>query len=107
MPLQNMWTGCYRILASLYLNLPAHFRQYQGLTSLSAPGCKRLVLDPGYLDALKQQNVNLRWDRIDGIVEEGIRLTTGEVVPLDVIIYATGFTIYVSEVFCVQMHFQS
>jgi len=35
----------------------------------------------------------LNWDGIDSIVENGIKLKTGEVVPLDVIIFATGFSV--------------
>lgn len=59
-----------------------------------APGCKRLIIDPGYLEALKRPNVHLRWDKIEAIVEDGIRLVGGEVIPLDVIVYATGYDIF-------------
>jgi hypothetical protein len=45
------------------------------------------------LGALKQPNVSIKWDAIEGIVKEGIKLETGEVVPLDVIIFGTGFSI--------------
>ncbi|RXW18729.1 hypothetical protein EST38_g7127 [Candolleomyces aberdarensis] len=60
-----------------------------------APGCKRLIIDPGYLKALHRPNVSLRWDPIESIVEEGIKLKSGEVVPLDVIIFGTGYSLEV------------
>ncbi|KAL0949998.1 hypothetical protein HGRIS_010007 [Hohenbuehelia grisea] len=57
------------------------------------PGCKRIIVNPGYLDALNRPNVKLNWDGIESIVEEGIKLKTGEVIPLDVIIFGTGYSI--------------
>lgn len=57
------------------------------------PGCKRIIIDPSYLESLHHPNVNLNWTPIGGIVEEGITLATGETVPLDVIIFATGFSL--------------
>lgn len=73
-------------------------------------GCKRIILDPvrcslnplleradkvprvqGYLACLNQSNVELKVDAIDRITPDGIALKTGEEVPLDVIILATGF----------------
>ncbi|KAH6918372.1 monooxygenase [Coprinopsis sp. MPI-PUGE-AT-0042] len=56
------------------------------------PGCKRIIVDPGYLKCLHRPNVTLEWGRIDCIVEEGIKLKTGEVIPLDVIIFGTGYS---------------
>ena len=56
-------------------------------------GCKRIIVDPGFLKGLHRENVELRQDAIDSIVEEGVKLKTGEVVPLDVIIYATGYSL--------------
>jgi cation diffusion facilitator CzcD-associated flavoprotein CzcO len=56
-----------------------------------APGCKRFIVDRGYLDSLNQPNVSIKWDTIERIEEFGIRLKTGELIALDVIIFATGF----------------
>ena len=56
-----------------------------------APGCKRIIVDPGYLQSLYRPNVHLTWESIEKIVPDGILLKNGEVVPLDVIIFATGF----------------
>jgi len=36
--------------------------------------------------------VSLNWDGIEEVVEEGIGLKTGEVVPLDIIIFGTGYS---------------
>ncbi|KAI0033522.1 FAD/NAD(P)-binding domain-containing protein [Vararia minispora EC-137] len=57
------------------------------------PGCKRVIIDPQYLESLGRPNVSLNWTAINGVVEEGLELKTGEVVPLDVIIFATGFSL--------------
>jgi cation diffusion facilitator CzcD-associated flavoprotein CzcO len=45
------------------------------------------------LESLNKPNVNLEWDAIETIVEDGIKLKTGEIVPLDVIIFATGYSV--------------
>lgn len=50
-------------------------------------------MDPGYLGALCRPNVSLRWEAIEGIVEDGIRLKSGDVVSLDVIIFGTGYSL--------------
>jgi cation diffusion facilitator CzcD-associated flavoprotein CzcO len=58
-----------------------------------APGCKRIIVDPGYLDSLHRPNVTLSYDAIKNIVPEGVRLETGEIVQLDVLILGTGFSL--------------
>ena len=50
-------------------------------------------MDPGFLDSLNQPNVSLRFDPLDAIVEEGVKLKSGEVVPVDVIIFGTGYNL--------------
>ncbi|KAF8743609.1 hypothetical protein AX14_001672 [Amanita brunnescens Koide BX004] len=60
-------------------------------------GCKRIVVNHGYLECLHQPNVSLLWERIDCIVQEGIKLKTGEIVPLDVIIFGTGYSSVAAE----------
>jgi hypothetical protein len=42
-------------------------------------GCKRLVLDPGYLESLHRPNVDMEWDPIARIVSDGIETKSGEV----------------------------
>ncbi|WP_179614982.1 flavin-containing monooxygenase [Nocardioides marinisabuli] len=56
-----------------------------------APLARRLVIDNGWFDALLRSNVSLEVSSIEEIVPEGVRLVGGEVVPLDVLILATGF----------------
>ena len=58
-----------------------------------APGCKRIIINPKYLESLHRPNVSLNWDGIEEVVEGGIRLKTGEVVPLDIIIFGTGYSV--------------
>ncbi|KAJ7612218.1 hypothetical protein FB45DRAFT_760152 [Roridomyces roridus] len=55
------------------------------------PGCKRMLLDTDYLSALHRPNMFLNWDGIQSIYEHGIVTKTGQKLPLDVIIFATGF----------------
>lgn len=37
--------------------------------------------------------MSLNFDAIDHVVPEGVQLQTGEVIPLDVLIFATGFSL--------------
>ena len=59
----------------------------------AAPGCKRIIVDPGYLESLHRPNLTLTYDRIERVVPEGVQLKTGQLVPLDVLIFGTGFTL--------------
>ncbi|OCH87249.1 FAD/NAD-binding domain-containing protein [Obba rivulosa] len=54
-------------------------------------GCKRLVLDTGYLTAMHRENLELNWDGIAEVTETGIRTRKGESLPFDVIIFSTGY----------------
>lgn len=56
-------------------------------------GCRRLTPGSGYLEALQAPNVRVVTDSIDNITAEGIRLVTGEIIQLDVIVCATGFDV--------------
>ncbi|KZV62263.1 FAD/NAD-binding domain-containing protein [Peniophora sp. CONT] len=75
-----------------YIRKVAPEKHIDKLIPAFPPGCKRVVLDPGYLASLHRPNVDLNWTPIDSVCPEGLRLATGEVVPLDVIIFATGFS---------------
>ncbi|KAF9469173.1 hypothetical protein BDZ94DRAFT_360082 [Collybia nuda] len=80
-------------LLSMYIKQVAP-KEYAGdLTPEYPPGCKRIIVDPGYLESLNQPNVSLRWEAIDSIVEGGIKLKTGEIIPLDIIIFGTGYSV--------------
>ncbi|KAF8896193.1 hypothetical protein BD779DRAFT_566403 [Infundibulicybe gibba] len=54
-------------------------------------GCKPIITDAGYLNALNRANLELNWDGITRIGEHGIISKTGEKLPFDVIVLATGF----------------
>jgi len=58
-----------------------------------ALGCRRVLYDVGYLAALHRPNITLRSNDIGAIVEDGIVTKSGETLPFDVIVCATGFTI--------------
>jgi len=68
------------------------------IDSFKAPGCKRIIIDSDYLACLHRNNVSLNWDGIDSIVESGIRMGSGETIPFDVIIFATGFSLDANEI---------
>lgn len=56
-------------------------------------GCKRVLVDDNYYAALSQPNATLETRRIEAITPTGVTLADGEEIPLDVIVYATGFEI--------------
>ncbi|KAG0701966.1 hypothetical protein DFH29DRAFT_875500 [Suillus ampliporus] len=49
------------------------------------------VANSGFLESLHRPNLTLNFDGIAEIVESGIVTNTGEMLPFDVIVYATGF----------------
>lgn len=54
-------------------------------------GCRRQTPGPGFLEALIQDNVEMKWDDVQSISEKGIVSRSGEVKEYDVIVCATGF----------------
>lgn len=80
-------------IMSLYIKKMAPKDQIPCLIPDYPPGCKRVIKDPGYLEALHRPNVSVKWDAIEGLVENGIKLRTGEIIPLDIIVFGTGFSI--------------
>ncbi|KAI0319936.1 FAD/NAD-P-binding domain-containing protein [Amylostereum chailletii] len=56
-----------------------------------AVGCRRLTPGPGYLEALCEPNATLENTPIKRVVPTGVELTDGRIVPLDVLVCATGF----------------
>jgi len=74
-----------------YIRKTAPKEYHEKLIPKYSPGCRRVIIDPGYLECLHKPNVDLCWEAIDAIVEDGIQLKSGDLVPLDVIILATGF----------------
>ncbi|KAL4250035.1 FMO family protein [Abortiporus biennis] len=57
-------------------------------------GCKRIIFGTGYLEALRRPNMDINYDGIQQIVEDGIITKKGESEPFDVIIFATGFNAF-------------
>ncbi|MCB9723263.1 MAG: FAD-dependent oxidoreductase [Spirochaetaceae bacterium] len=55
--------------------------------------CKRIVMDGGYLDTLKQPHVELETDPIERVAPGSIVTKSGKEYPVDVIALATGFEI--------------
>ncbi|KAF9013992.1 hypothetical protein BDQ17DRAFT_434014 [Cyathus striatus] len=82
-----------RKMLESYIKSKAPKELVEQLIPKYTPGCKRIILDPGYLECLHQANVSLQWDGIADIVEEGLKMKTGEVVPLDVMIFGTGYSL--------------
>lgn len=54
-------------------------------------GCRRQTPGPGFLEALVQDEVEMRWDDVEYITSTGIKTKSGEEKEYDVIVCATGF----------------
>lgn len=54
-------------------------------------GCKRPAVSSDYYKTFMHENVSLVTEGIDRIIENGIATKDGKEIPLDVIIYSTGF----------------
>ena len=57
-------------------------------------GCKRLVVNTTFYDAIQKPNASLCTQGIEKIVPQGVVTKDGELHPADVIIYSTGFDTY-------------
>ncbi|KAM5352892.1 hypothetical protein ACJ41O_005614 [Fusarium nematophilum] len=58
-----------------------------------APLVRRLVVDNGFYDTLRRDNVELVTDEIDSFTETGIKTTDGVERPCDVAVLGTGFKV--------------
>ncbi len=54
-------------------------------------GCKRIILSNDYYQALARDHVEVVTEAIEQVVEDGVVTASGRHVPLDVLVYATGF----------------
>lgn len=54
-------------------------------------GCKRRIFDPGYLESLHAENLELTSDKVAEIVPEGVKFADGRIIEADVIVACTGF----------------
>jgi cation diffusion facilitator CzcD-associated flavoprotein CzcO len=57
-------------------------------------GCRRVIPTNTYLPALSRSNVDVDISGIEKITPTGIRTRDGKDIPLDIIVYATGFYAY-------------
>jgi cation diffusion facilitator CzcD-associated flavoprotein CzcO len=57
-------------------------------------GCRRVIPSNTYLPALSRENVDVDISGIDSITPTGIRTKEGKEIPLDIIVYATGYFAY-------------
>ncbi|MFT5769273.1 MAG: cation diffusion facilitator CzcD-associated flavoprotein CzcO [Lysobacterales bacterium] len=57
-------------------------------------GCRRVIPTNTYLPALSRENVDVDIGGIEKITATGIRTNDGKDIPLDIIVYATGFYVY-------------
>jgi len=57
-------------------------------------GCRRVIPTNAYLPALSRENVDVDISGIECITPQGIRTRDGKEIPLDVIVYATGYFAY-------------
>ena len=57
-------------------------------------GCRRVIPTNRYLPALARENVDVDISGIERITPTGVRTRDGKDIPLDIIIYATGFYAY-------------
>ncbi|KAH8103495.1 hypothetical protein BXZ70DRAFT_925982 [Cristinia sonorae] len=76
-----------------YLRKTAPAQYVNALIPNHPPGCKRFVVDTGYLESLHRPNNTLNFDGIAEVTEAGIITNKGELHEFDVIIEATGFAI--------------
>ncbi|KAJ3483533.1 hypothetical protein NLI96_g6247 [Meripilus lineatus] len=56
-------------------------------------GCRRFIVDSGYLSALHQDNFDVNYEGIAEFTESGIITKKGNKLDFDVIIFATGFVV--------------
>ena len=57
-------------------------------------GCRRVIPSNTYLPALSRDNVDVDISGIECITPQGIKTKDGKEIPLDVIVYATGYFAY-------------
>jgi cation diffusion facilitator CzcD-associated flavoprotein CzcO len=91
-----------RFIKNLYArNLHKNLEKYIGDTKLRQHmtpdyemGCRRVIPTNTYLPALSRANVDVDISGIERITPTGIRTKDGKDIPLDIIVYATGFYAY-------------
>ncbi|KAJ7684224.1 hypothetical protein DFH06DRAFT_1155057 [Mycena polygramma] len=82
----------YTVVAKDYIERTAPKEELEHLIPKYSIGCKRIIFDTNFLQALHRPNMKLNWDGIQSICDDGIITKKGEKLAFDVIIFATGFT---------------
>lgn len=91
-----------RVLKNLYArNLRKNLEKYiaddklrQHMMPDYELGCRRVIPTNAYLPALARENVSVDTSGIERITPTGIRTRDDQEIPLDIIVYATGFYAY-------------
>ncbi len=71
--------------------LPERPDLWERLTPDYPMGCKRILISDDFYAALARPDVTLETRRIARIEPQGVRLADGTSVPLDILVFATGF----------------
>jgi len=78
-----------------YVKRMAPEKYWDALIPKHEIGCKRKVMDTGYLECLHRENVQLiAEDPVQELTEDGVRTKSGREVHADAIIMATGFQVF-------------
>jgi len=78
-----------------YVKRMAPEKYWDALIPKHEIGCKRKVMDTGYLECLHRENVELiAEDPVQELTEDGVRTKSGRDVHADAIIMATGFQVF-------------
>lgn len=87
-PIRKLYTNHF----DGYIRRTSPAKYHEFLVPKIEIGCKRRVLDSGYLECLHHDNVELVYkDPIEEIVENGVRTKSGRFVEADAIVLANGF----------------
>lgn len=92
-PLSNYVRNIFTKQSVTYMKEKAPKEYHEMLIPDFKFGCKRMILDPGYLDTLHSPNMHLVNNEIDHVSEYAVHTKDGQEVPADVIIAATGYDI--------------
>jgi cation diffusion facilitator CzcD-associated flavoprotein CzcO len=95
-------SGISRLIKKLYArNLKKNLDKYiadvdvrQHMMPDYELGCRRVIPTNAYLPALARENVDVDISGIERITPAGVRTRDGKDIPLDIIVYATGFYVY-------------
>lgn len=79
--------------ARQYIYAKAPEKYHETLVPDFELGCKRKIADPGYLESLHWDNVELIPEGIQKVTEKGIVSSSGRTDEYDIIVLATGFKV--------------